>query len=154
MKKVFVIFIGCLFFNPVMGASMCADSGVYVAVLNPERDGVSSSVDTENGTFTVTFDYMTARSGSATTNNVLGVVSCNDIVGIQNSTSGGISGSVLDTGTNCWCAISKPMMTRFAFTGVTYNTAAECAASCVSVCAARVSTVAAFRTAIYNDIAW
>ena len=133
------------------GASMCVPSNVYVAVLAPERDGVSA-VSNGDGTFTITFDYVTGAVGTSTTNNILGVASCNTIVGTTDSTAGNISASASDVGTYCWCALSKPVVTGWGYTGENYASEADCAANCVNKCIDKIKLSSAFRTAIYGAI--
>ena len=152
MRRI-VFFVCLLFVMPFVAnaASMCVPGNVYVAVLIPDQDGVSA-VANGNGTFTVTFGYVTASANTTTTNNVLGVASCNEMSGTENSTDGNISASASDIGKNCWCALSKPLITGFAYTGSSYNTDEDCATNCVNVCMDKVKTDEAFRTAIYGAI--
>ena len=132
-------------------ASMCVPGNIYVAVLIPDQNGVSS-VAMGDGTFKVTFDYVTASANVTTTNNVLGVASCNEMVGTPNSTDGNISASASDIGKNCWCALSKPLITGFAYTGSSYSTDEACASDCINVCMNKVQNDVDFRTAIYGAI--
>ena len=155
MRRVIAILFLLIVFSveSVNAASMCVPSGAYIAILVPERNGISSTSN-GNGTFTVTFDYVTAAVGATTASSVFGFVSCNNMAGTTDSTAGNISASTSDTGTNCWCSLSRPLVTAWAFTGQTYSTDADCASGCESVCINKVQTSVAFRTALYNAIAW
>ena len=144
----FIIFILCPIF--AYGASVCVPPNMYVAVLVPESDGVSSTYD-NSGNWTVTFDYTTAGVNSATTSNVAGVSSCNEIPGTVNSAAGYISASSSDTGKYCWCEMVKPLVSEWVF-AYEYADDSTCASSCTAKCANVVETVSAFRTAMYGNI--
>ena len=150
MKRLWIITICILCPTGLFGASVCVPSGTYVAVLVPESDGVSSTYD-NSGNWTVTFDYTTAGLNLATTSNVAGVSSCNEIPGTVNSAAGYISASSNDTGQYCWCEMVKPLISEWVF-AYEYADDSTCASSCTAKCANVVETVSAFRTAMYGNI--
>ena len=128
-KNIFIllsIFVGGSITGVANGASMCVPNGTYFVMLAPERNGIASTSN-GNETFVVTFDYVTAAVDTMTTGNVVGTISCNNITGTTDSTAGNISASPSDTGTNCWCSLTRPLITAWAFTGQTYSTDAACA---------------------------
>ena len=155
-KNIFIllsIFVGGSITGVANGASMCIPNGTYFVMLAPERNGIASTSN-GNGTFMVTFDYVTAAVDVTMTSDVVGIISCNNIIGTTDSTAGNISASSSDTGTNCWCGLIRPLITAWAFTGQTYSTDADCASGCLSVCMNKIQTSIAFRTALYNAIVW
>ena len=150
MQKISIMIISILM--PIVGycASMCTPANTYVAVLSYEYDGTESTYDTD-GNWTVTFDYTTYGLNSTTGNTVRGVSSCNEVPGTLNSVAGYISASTLDSGKYCWCEMTKPLISEWAFIHE-YADASSCAQSCTGLCANNVKTVSALRAAIYGSV--
>ena len=136
-------------FLPVVAnaVTMCVHSDSYVATLLRSHDGVSDTVD-GNGGWTVTFDYYTS---SLNTMDVSGHAACNEVSGTENVADGTLSTSTSDEGTNCWCAMSRPLVSDWVYSGA-YSNDATCATSCATACANKVKTSTVFRTALYESI--
>lgn len=147
--KRFVLFL-IFIHETAMAASMCVPPNTYVAVLDPGPDGLTSTYESD-GTFTVTFDYVTSGLNSVTSQDVSGVSSCNEIPGTLNSTDGHISASSSDVGQYCWCSVNKPLITEWAYVHE-YSTDTDCASSCTALCATSIRTNSTLRTALYGSV--
>lgn len=148
MRKILVIFV--IFMCPLcaFATGMCVHSGSYVAQLSTSRDGVSYAVGS-SGAWTVTFDYPTS---SFNTNTVKGSSACNEIAGTANTadaTVSSVSGEA--TGVNCWCAMTKPLVSDWVYSGA-YASTDACVAACSAACATNVQTSSTFRTAMFGAI--
>lgn len=148
MLKFVVTFFALLCPLCAFATGMCVHSNSYVAQLSTSRDGVSYEVGSA-GAFTVTFDYPTS---SFNTNTVKGSSACNEITGTVNtadSTVSSVSGET--TGVNCWCAMKKPLVSDWVYSGA-YASIDACSAACATACATNVQTSSTFRTAMFGAI--
>ena len=150
MKKICVFLFALLVVTTAIGASMCVPQNIYVAVLDPAPDGISSTY-TNDGAFTVTFDYVTSGLNTVTSSDVSGIAACNEIPGTLNSIAGHISTSLADTGQYCWCSVTKPLITEWAYV-YEYQTASDCASGCVAQCATSLRTNSTLRTSLYGSV--
>ena len=147
IKNLFALFV-CLCPLHAFATGMCVHTNSYVAQLSISHDGVS--YETGNaGTWTVTFDYPTS---SYNTNTVKGSSACNEIPGAANTadpTMSSISGEA--TGVNCWCAMVKPLISDWVYSGA-YASIDACSAACATACATGVKTSSDTRRAMFNSI--
>ena len=127
---------------------MCVHTNSYVVQLSTSRDGVSIETG-DAGAWIVTFDYPTS---SFNTNTVKGSSACNEIAGTVNTADATVSSvSGESTGAHCWCAMQKPLVSDWVYSGA-YASADACGAACATACANNVKTSSTFRTAMFNAI--
>ena len=127
---------------------MCVHTNSYVVQLSTSRNGVSIETG-DAGAWTVTFDYPTS---SFNTNTVKGASACNESVGTVNTaddTVSSVSGEA--TGEHCWCAMKKPMVSDWVYSGV-YASTDACVSACATACANNVKTSSGFRTVMFGAI--
>ena len=149
MKRVMVILGLMLFAIPAVAVSVCAKDSVVTVVLDPSINGNSYTYNNSTGTWKTVFSYgnvsgistctSTAPSGS------MGTVKTAD--GTHLSASGGETG-----GQYCWCKMTHPMSSLWAFT-YDYGSAAACASDCANYCGRSVQRNAALRGGLFGSVA-
>lgn len=145
----FILGLGVLMIPfSAFATGMCVHTNSYVVQLSTSRNGVSVETG-DAGAWTVTFDYPTS---SFNTNTVKGSSACNEIAGTVNTaddTVSSISGE--STGVHCWCAMKKPLVSDWVYSGA-YASTDACGTACATACANNVKTSSTFRTAMFNAI--
>lgn len=150
MKISNIFFILTLLAVPVsaFATGMCVHTNSYVVQLSTSRDGVSVEIG-DAGSWIVTFDYPTS---SFNTNTLKGSSACNEIAGTVNTADATVSSvSGETTGAHCWCAMKKPLVSDWVYSGA-YASATACGTACATACANNVKTSSTFRTAMFNAI--
>lgn len=133
-------------------ASTCIHNNTGVFILKKSVNGVSSSYDADNYTWSVKFDYDLVPNNSSY-RTLTGNATCNNI---ETNTAGGaitsgepnthLRASNSDVGSMCWCSMTAPISSWWVFYKK-YDTAAACSTGCARDCASAVkSNTNNFRT--------
>ena len=150
--------IGVCAIGNAIALNVCAHSNTKVLVLNKTINGKSTTYDTANKVWKVTFDY-TSVNGN-TDKEISGMTACNDISGTIGNARTNLVTDANDVGSQCWCKM-EPVADYNLYTGLTsywvlYNTytdAATCASDCTADCANAFSAnTDGFRMSIFNAI--
>ncbi len=140
-------------------ASTCIHNRTGVFILKKSANGISSSYDADDYTWSVKFDYDLVPNNSSY-RTLTGNATCNEI---ETNTDGGaitpgtpnshLRASNSDIGPMCWCAMAAPVSSWWVFYKK-YDTADACAAGCARDCASAVkSNTNNFRTnGVYSAI--
>ena len=105
-----------------------------------EGENTHSATD---GTWTVTYPYGV----------VSGIAACNNTSGTQGIAYPQYNNSFVQgtkDGIQCWCRMTSPVRSAWAFTG-TYSSTEHCGIACVRGCASDSLNSLTFRTAIFNS---
>lgn len=139
MKKLLLIGIMCLGMLSAYGATTCIHTRTGVFILKKSVNGISSSHNTNDMTWSVTFDYDIVPNNSSY-RTLTGNATCNEIT---TDVSGGaikkgvsnvyLRATSADVGTMCWCAMNEPVSSWWVFMQA-YPDEDTCAASCAAAC--------------------
>ena len=122
----------------------CLHNNTAILTLRKSRNGVRTSVNNADKTWTITMDYSLMPSDpSAKT--IYGMSTCNEI---DTNTAGGavsrgdanvyLRDSAVDIGTYCWCQMTAPVSSWWVFYNQ-YDDAETCASRCASDCVNAIS---------------
>ena len=149
MKRIIIFTMMIMFAIPALGVSVCAKDSIVTVVLDPSIFGTSFTFNNSSGTWKTVFSY----------GNVSGISACVSIAptGSQGSTKT-TDGTPLDAtggetaGQYCWCKMTHPMSSLWAFSYV-YGSAAHCASACANACGLYVRSDAALRSGLFGSVA-
>lgn len=147
MKKVFMfVAMMILFVIPALAVSVCAKDSVVSVVLDPSIGGNSYTHNNSTGVWKTVFSY----------GNVSGISTCVSTApqGSMGSTKTS-AGTPLNSpggetsGSYCWCKMTHPMSSLWAFS---YSTS-YCASDCALYCGDRVQNLAGLRGGLFGSVA-
>ena len=143
MKKILCVL--CMLITlPVYATTMCALEDTVAVILDPSITGTGYTRDDNTMTWTVTFPYGT----------VYGVAACLSVKGgSQGATNATLTaGGGEREGQYCWCKVSHPVSSLWAFAS-DVGSAAGCASSCPRSCGNYVRSNVALRAGLFGSVA-
>lgn len=140
MKKLLLTCVLCLCAVAAYGATTCIHTRTGVFMLKKSANGISSSHNNSDMTWSVTFDYdivpnnssYRTLTGNATCNEITTATDGSDIT--KNGANTYLRASTSDVGTMCWCSMSAPVSSWWVFMQA-YADEETCASSCAAACA-------------------
>lgn len=151
MKKICTsVLLMIVFVIPALAVSVCAKDSVVSVVLDPSIGGNSYTYNNSTGVWKTVFSY----------GNVSGVSTCSTVAPTGDTGSTKTSeGTPLDavagdvSGKYCWCKMTHPMSSLWAFLGG-YGNASACASDCTNGCGRNVRyDAAALRGGLFGSVA-
>ena len=150
MKKTWVTGIMMMMFAiPALAVSVCAKDSIVAVVLDPTIGGNSYTYNNSTGVWKTVFSY----------GNVSGISTC-----VSTAPTGGrgsvktSAGTALDSpggetsGGYCWCKMTHPMSSLWAFFG-DLGVASACASNCAYGCGNYVRASADLRSGLFGSVA-
>lgn len=144
MKRLFIligVFTACI---PAYATDTCLHDNTTVLTLWKSKNGVKTSSNKSDMSWTITFDYSMSPSDS-TAKTLYGLSTCNEIstntAGTEAKTGDAnvyLRSSSVDIGTYCWCQMTAPVSSWWVFYNQ-YSDADTCASKCASECASAIS---------------
>ena len=131
---------------PALAVSVCAKDSIVSVVLDPSIGGSTYTSNNASGTWKTVFSY----------GNVSGISTC-----VATAPSGAMgttktsAGTPLDSpggetsGSYCWCKMTHPMSSLWAFS----NSNSYCASNCTARCGNAVQNYADFRGGLFGSVA-
>ena len=144
MKKILCVL--CMLITlPVYATTMCALEDTVAVILDPSITGTGYTKDDNTMTWTATFPYGT----------VYGVAACLSVSGgSQGATNATLTaGGGEREGKYCWCKVSHPVSSLWAFFSAVYSSAASCASFCALYCGDYVRSTVALRAGLFGSVA-
>ena len=148
MKKLIISSLIAMFCASAGATTMCATDDTLAIVLDPVINGTANSFHTDLFEWSTTFSYGT----------VWGIATCVDTSGALNTaveelrdSNGEIATGGERTGRYCWCQLSHPAKSRWAFR-YAYSSVADCGSGCANDCGNGVLYHPAFRTGLFGSL--
>ena len=147
MKRIMMIIMGItVFVLPALGVSVCMKDSVVSVVLDPSIGGNSYTYNNSTGVWKTVFSY----------GNVSGISTCVSTAptGSRGSTTTS-AGTPLESpggetsGSYCWCKMTHPMSSLWAFN----NSYSNCASYCTRNCGDYVLDSAGLRGGLFGSVA-
>lgn len=147
MKKICTsVLLMIVFVIPALAVSVCTKDSVVSVVLDPSIGGNSYTYNNSTGVWKTVFSY----------GNVSGISTC-----VSTAPKGSMGSTTTSAGTSlespggetsgsyCWCKMTHPMSSLWAF----LDSDSNCASGCTNYCGGYVQRYAALRGGLFGSVA-